>query len=54
MYTVQYCIPTIGPPILLQENMLTDPGNIYRNMNVKIGTVAVVNYIYEDDKLGML
>ncbi len=23
-----YCNPTIGQPILLQENMWTDPGNI--------------------------
>ncbi len=34
-------IPTIDLPILLQENMWTDPGNLYiahRHMNVEIGT----------------
>jgi hypothetical protein len=34
-------IPTIGLPILLQENMWNDPGNIkiaHRHMNVEIGT----------------
>jgi len=33
-------IPTIGLPILLQENMWTDPGHIeiaHRHMNVKLG-----------------
>jgi hypothetical protein len=25
-------IPMIGLPILLQENMLTDPGNIYKSL----------------------
>jgi hypothetical protein len=36
-------IPTIGLPILLQENMWTDPGNIqiaHRHMNVEMGTEA--------------
>jgi hypothetical protein len=36
-------ILAIGLPILLQENMWTDPGNIYivhRHMNVDIGTEA--------------
>jgi hypothetical protein len=36
-------IPTIGLPILLQENMWTDPANIdiaHRHMNVDIGTEA--------------
>ncbi len=34
-------ISRIGWPILLQENMWVDPGNIYiahRHMNVEIGT----------------
>jgi hypothetical protein len=34
-------IPTIGLPILLQESMWTDPGNIliaHRQMNGEIGT----------------
>ena len=37
-------IPTIGLPILLQENMWTEPENIqisHRHMNVEIGTEAV-------------
>ncbi len=36
-------IPTIGLPILLQENRWIDPGNIqiaYRLKNVEIGTEA--------------
>jgi hypothetical protein len=37
-------IPTIGLPILLQENVWTDPGNIciiaHRHMNVESGTEA--------------
>jgi hypothetical protein len=36
-------IPTIGRPILLQENIWTDPGNIqisHRHTNVEIGTEA--------------
>ncbi len=36
-------IPMIGLPILLLENMWTDPGNIFiapRNMNKEIGTEA--------------
>ncbi len=38
-------ISRIGLPILLQENMWTDPGNIlmaYRHMNVEIGTEAAL------------
>jgi hypothetical protein len=37
---LRVCISTIGRPILQQENMWTDPRNIYiahRNMNVEIG-----------------
>jgi hypothetical protein len=36
-------IPTIGLPILLQENMWINPGTIqvaHRHMNVEIGTEA--------------
>jgi hypothetical protein len=36
-------IPTIGLPILLQEDMVTDPGNVLhtqRHMNVEIGSEA--------------
>ncbi len=36
-------ISKIGLPILLQENMWTDPGNIqiaHRHVNVEIGTEA--------------
>ncbi len=36
-------IPTIGPPIFLQQNRQTEIGNIYithRNMNLEIGTDA--------------
>jgi hypothetical protein len=36
-------IPTIDLPVLRQENMWTDPGNIliaYRHMNGEIGTEA--------------
>ncbi len=35
-------IPTVSLPILLAENMWTDPGNIqiaHRHINVEIGTV---------------
>jgi hypothetical protein len=34
-------IPMIGLPILVQENIWTDPGNIaHRHMNEEIGTEA--------------
>jgi hypothetical protein len=43
-------IPTIGLPILLQENMWTDPGNIkiaHRHMNVEIRTESTQLIIWE-------
>jgi hypothetical protein len=43
IFVIDIYISRTGLPILLQENMWTDPGNMYiayRHMNVEIGTEA--------------
>jgi hypothetical protein len=43
VYVSDICIPTIDLPILLQENMWTNPGNIsiaHRHMHVEIESEA--------------